>query len=195
GLSAGCDVFHYAGHTDVSGGRGTPTPRGDNARPSTHPGAAGPPTKLMDKLEAVEQPAPRAAREVLAARLTRAGTRLAVFNACNSGLWPFVRPLMRAGVPAVIGVQGLISNLAALNFAEMFYKALAVGLSLDEALTYARLYVIEPERSHYPCDWGRFMAYMPVESAVLFPRPAGEQIRKHQDAIRAGRQHTIDNLP
>ena len=28
---------------------------------------------------------------------------------------------------------------------------------------------------YYPCDWGRFMAYMPIESAVLFPRPEGDQ--------------------
>ena len=194
-LSVGCDVFHYAGHTDVSNGRGTLTQRVNSARLSTQLDEADLRTNLMESLEDVAQPASWTASEVLAARLTRAGTRLAVFNACNSGLWPFVRPLMRAGVPAVVGVQGLISNIAALNFAEMLYKSLAVGLSLDEALTYARLYVIEPERSSYPCDWGRFMAYMPVESAVLFPRPAGEQIRKHQDAIRAGRQHTIDNLP
>ena len=119
----------------------------------------------------VRGPAAWSDSEVLAPRLARGRTRLAVFNACNSGLWPFVRPLMRAGIPAVVGVQGLVSNIAALNFAEKFYQSLAVGLSLDEALTYARLYVMQPGRSYHPCDWGRFMAYMPADSAVLFPRP------------------------
>ena len=203
-LSAGCDVFHYAGHTEVGNGCGTLIQLVHAARlmaqlevvdhAASAVAAYTPPIDLSESVEAIEQPAAWTASDVLAARLARAGTRLAVFNACNSGLWPFVRPLMRAGVPTVIGVQGLISNIAALNFAEMFYKSLAVGLSLDEALTYARLYVIEPERSYYPCDWGRFMAYMPIESAVLFPRPEGDQIRKQQNEIRAGRKHTIDNL-
>ena len=130
----------------------------------------------------------------LASLLARAGTKLAVFNACNSGFWPFVRPFMRAGVPAVVGVQGLVSNLAALNFAEKLYQSLAVGLSLDEALTFARLCVVEPERSYYDCDWGRFMAYMPTESAVLFPRSERSAIRRRQQTVRAERAQTIEGL-
>jgi hypothetical protein len=203
-LAAGCDVFHYAGHTDVGDGRGTLIQRVHAARFTAQVesadyqaavGAASPSRlDLSGSIEALEPAADWTASEVLAGRLMRAGTRLAVFNACNSGLWPFVRPLMRAGIPTVIGVQGLISNIAALNFAEMFYKSLAVGMSLDEALTYARLYIMEPERSYYPCDWGRFMAYMPVESAVIFPRPADDRIRKQQSEIRAERQRTIDDL-
>ena len=96
-----------------------------------------------------------------------------MFNACNSGFWPFVRPLVQAGIPAVVGVQGLVSNLAALNFAEKLYQSLAVGLSLDEAMSYARLWVVENSRSHYDCDWARFMVYMPTDSAVLFSPLAG----------------------
>ena len=102
---------------------------------------------------------------------------------------------MRAGIPAVVGVQGLVSNIASLNFAEKFYQSLAVGLSLDEALTYARLYVMQPERSYHPCDWGRFMAYMPADSAVLFPRPEAASMRKRQDAVRAGREQALDAMP
>jgi hypothetical protein len=63
-----------------------------------------------------------------------------------------VRPFLRAGIPTVIGVQGSVSNLAALNFAVSLYKSLAVGLSLDEALTYAGLYVVKPGRSYCECD-------------------------------------------
>src|SRR6185436_16027439 len=129
---------------------------------------------------------------VLALRLSRAGTKLAVFNACNSGFWPFVRPFIRAGVPAVVGVQGLVSNIAALNFAEKLYQSLAVGLSLDEALTFARLWVVESPRSYYDCDWGRFMAYMPTESAVLFPRFEQSAIRRQQRTVRAERAQTIE---
>lgn len=94
----------------------------------------------------------------------------------------------------MIGVQGLVSNLAALNFAAKLYESLAVGLSLDEALTYARLYILEPGRSYYECDWGRFMAYMPAESAVLFPRPQGKPILRQQNQVRRSREQTINDV-
>jgi hypothetical protein len=85
-------------------------------------------------------------------------------------------------------------SIAALNFAEKLYKSLAVGLSLDEAMTYARLYVMDPARSHYDCDWGRFMAYMPTESAVLFPRTEEETIRKRQQEMRKARAQTVQDV-
>jgi hypothetical protein len=197
-LSEGCEVFHYSGHTDVDDGRGTMVHcaraevlrRFSEAQPSESAGI-----DVDDRMEALKTPAAWADSEVLAARLAAGGTRLAVFNACNSGLWPFVRPLMRAGLPAVVGVQGLVTNIAAMNFAEKFYQSLAVGLSLDEAMTYARLYLMQPGRSSYPCDWGRFMAYMPADSAVLFPRPAEDKMKARQDAVRAARAETLNAMP
>lgn len=197
-LTSGCDVFHYAGHTDIADGRGTLVHRVRSATLREFDRAVGEnnaSAHIEGMMEAFAKPASWSDSEALAQRLARGGTRLAVFNACNSGLWPFVRPLMRAGIPAVIGVQGLISNVAALNFSEKFYQSLAVGLSLDEALTYARLYVMQPGRSFYPCDWGRFMAYMPADSAVVFPRPELAAIRKRQDVVRAERKHTLDAMP
>jgi len=198
-LAQGCDVFHYAGHTDITDGRGTMVHRAraatlnafNNAVAySTTPGIA-----IEAPMEACRTPADWSGSDVLATKLARGRTRLAVFNACNSGLWPFVKPLMRAGIPAVVGVQGIVGNVASLYFAEKFYQSLAVGLSLDEALTYARLYVMQPGRSSYPCDWGRFMAYMPADSAVLFPRPEGAGMRERQEAVRAEREQTLDLMP
>jgi hypothetical protein len=194
-LADGCDVFHYAGHTDVTDGQGTLVHRVRAATLKAFDEAVGrtavPSVAIPGPMEAVAKPAAWSSSEVLAARLARGRTRLAVFNACNSGLWPFVQPLMRAGIPAVIGVQGLVSNVASLNFAEKFYQSLAVGLSLDEALTYARLYVMQPGRSYHPCDWGRFMAYLPTDSAVLFPRPEQTAMRERQNEVRAGRTQTV----
>jgi len=194
-LANGCDVFHYAGHTDVTGGIGTLVHRVRAATLLAFDESVGrtsmPSVVIPGPIEAVAKPAAWSSSEVLATRLARGRTRLAVFNACNSGLWPFVQPLMRAGIPAVIGIQGLVSNPAALNFAEKFYQSLAVGLSLDEALTYARLYVMQPGRSVHPCDWGRFMAYLPTDSAVLFPRPERTEMRKRQNQVRAGREQTV----
>jgi CHAT domain len=200
-LSQPCDVFHYAGHTEVVDARGTLVQLVNSARLETQLAhlqlkpsvpAYTPPFDSTQSVEAVQHRAAWTTSDHLATRLARAGTRLAVFNGCNSGLWPFVKPLMDARIPAVIGVQGLVSNLASLNFAEAFYKSLAVGLSLDEALTYARLYLVEPGHRYYDCDWARFMAYMPIESAVLFPRSEKSRIRHRQNEIRADRIQTID---
>ncbi len=188
-LDAGCSVFHYAGHVDLEVNRGALVQR---ASADLMSGRRQPDERGW--LEALPQHAAWAWSDVLAPRLSRTGTRLAVFNACNSGFWPFVRSFMRAGVPAVIGVQGLVSNIAALNFAEKLYSALAVGLSLDEACTYARLYVMDPERSYYDCDWGRFMAYMPTEAAVLFPRSDRSTMRRRQQRLRQARQETVHEV-
>jgi hypothetical protein len=188
-LAQGCDLFHYAGHTEVEDGRGTMV-----QLVSTEFYARDPYLTDVPRLEALPNRAAWAWSDILALQLSRAGTKLAVFNACNSGFWPFVRPFMRSGVPAVVGVQGLVSNIAALNFAEKLYQSLVVGLSLDEALTYARLRVVEPEHSYYDCDWARFMAYMPTESAVLFPRSERSLIRRQQQRVRTDRAKTIEGL-
>ena len=95
-----------------------------------------------------------------------------------------MRPLMAQGLPATIGVQGAVRNDAALAFSSALYSALAVGLSLDEAVSRARLTVLRlgmTDTSKHPSqrpvfisanDWLRFMVYMPTQEAVLFPRPA-----------------------
>lgn len=105
-----------------------------------------------------------------------------------------MRPFLLAGIPTVIGVQGSVSNLAALNFAVSLHKSLAVGLSLDEALTYARLYVVKPGRSYYECDWGRFMAYMPPDTAVLFPRTTPKAIQQRQHQVRVERESAVHDV-
>ena len=120
---AGCDLFHYAGHTEMEDGRGAMVQLASAELMAEN-------RQLTDvsRLEALPNRSAWAWSDVLALRLSRASTKLAVFNACNSGFWSFVRPFMRAGVPAVVGVQGLVSNIAALNFAEKLYQSLAVGL-------------------------------------------------------------------
>jgi hypothetical protein len=188
-LDAGCGVLHYAGHVDLEAERGALVQLASAK-------VLGGQRQWDDlpSLEALPERARWAWSESLAPRLARGGTRLAVFNACNSGFWPFVRPFMRAGLPALIGVQGLVSNIAALNFAEKLYSSLAVGLSLDEALSYARLYVMDPARSYYECDWGRFMAYMPADSSVLFPRSERSAIRRRQQRLREAREQTVHDV-
>ncbi|HEY0992399.1 MAG TPA: CHAT domain-containing protein [Kofleriaceae bacterium] len=204
-LRGGCDVFHYAGHTDLEDGRAVLVELASSRALNIFAADGARRLDAVERkkagadaghrgLEAVPRRSDWSFAEKLAPLLGRAGTRLAMFNACNSGYWSFVRPFMRAGIPAVIGAQGLVSNLAALNFAEKLYQSLAVGLSIDEAMTYARCYLATEGRSYHPCDWSRFMVYLPTDSAVLFPRSERPPIRRKQQDVRAGRDDTLEKM-
>jgi hypothetical protein len=171
------DIFHYSGHTDVESGEGYLI-----ARDVDFPQGQSPVLRLY--------------ANALGSLLRRAGTSLAVFSACNSGNWAFVEPLLRAEVPVVVGVLGLVEVRVATAFCQQIYSALAIGLSLDEAVTWARLHLLEPgvlpEFSQW--QWGTFMVYMQTPEAVLFPRPRKPQVTEQQNAARQARQVTIINV-
>lgn len=193
-LATPIDIFHYAGHVEAEG-------------PEAHflqlvRWEEGGPI-----LEARPHPSPWTRALHLAPRLKAAGTRLAVFNACNSGHWPFVRPFMEAGLPALMGVQGSVTNDAALVFSSELYGALAAGLSLDEATTQARLGVLDltlKDPADRPAhlrkvqvsanDWLRFMVYMPVAEAVLFPRSDRQAAGRAKREARARRADRLETL-
>jgi len=190
-LATPIDIFHYAGHVEA-----------DNDDACFIQCAHGDGT--ICPAEAASAPAPWTRARVLAPRLKTAGTRLAVFNACNSGNWHFVRPFMQAALPAFIGVQGSVSNDASLAFSAALYGALAAGLSVDEALTHARLAVLDlalreapdtpaaQRRVHVSAnDWLRFMAYMPTGDAVLFPRPERGSEKREARQRRAAQLDTL----
>jgi CHAT domain-containing protein len=120
-LKAPAAILHYSGHTDATQGRGYLV-REVNSQGSV-------PLQTMDS-------------EELANLLHNAQTRLAVFSACNSGRWVFAGPLLRAGLPALIGTQGSVSVQGAAMFSEKLYAALAVGLTLDEAIIGARFQLV-----------------------------------------------------
>jgi hypothetical protein len=161
------EIIHYSGHTDREGARGY----------------------LLREVSARRRD--RFFSDDLAPRLVRAGTRLAVFSACNSGAWPFVQPLLQAGVPAVIGAHGIVTNVGSIEFFGTLYAGLAVGLSLDEALTHARLHLFGRSTAAYPTEWGRFMVYLPAAEAVLFPRPTTPSVRREQAAVRTARRDAV----
>ncbi len=172
-LATPAAIFHYSGHTDVAEGHGY------LVRDLQQGQVGG--TLLSEALDGL---------------LVRAGTRLAAFSACNSGRWSFVGPLIRAGVPVVIGVQGTVFNVTAAAFFEKLYASLALGMSLDEAVSWARLHLLEPGVGlpQDSSEWGAFMVYMPTTEAVLFPRPRTRAVRQRQDAARRQRQVTIYNV-
>lgn len=185
-------IFHYSGHTDVAHKRAylvreVCVGQGDqtNVDP-VYVRQMGAQSVHYDPLFS----------EALGTMLQRAKTRLAVFSACNSGRWAFVEPLIRAGVPVIVGTQGKSSVKALAAFCGRLYSSLAVGLSFDEAVTSARLHVLEVARfsGDISYEWGAVMVYMPTSDAVLIPRPRGRHVRERQEAAQRERQQTIEKV-
>lgn len=177
-------IFHYAGHTDAEEGR-------------SYLAKERIPPKLVSQ---------GLSNEWLSTLLQRAGTKLAVFSACNSGRWDFVEPFIRADIPAVIGTQGLISTGGAILFFQKLYYCLVIGLTLDEAVILARLYLSDELLGgrvssqdgkvligRESCEWGSFMVYMPAIDACLLPKPHEQDIIKPQQAAR-DLPHTTINV-
>jgi hypothetical protein len=163
-LADGAAIVHYAGHCDLAGARGY----------------------LVREANADDRGI-RLFSDEFASGLRAAKTRLLVLNACNSGRWPVVEPLLRSGVAAIIGIRGVVSNVSAIAFCEVLYAALSVGLSVDEAVTFARQRLLLEAPSGYPCEWGSFMVYMPTRESVPFPRRATRAVRAQQTALRKER--------
>jgi hypothetical protein len=173
-LKAPAAILHYSGHTDALGGSIGYLVCQVGAQGS------GAPQKMFS--------------QELANLLHDAQTRLAVFSACNSGRWVFAEPLLRAGLPALIGTQGSVSIQGASMFCEKLYASLAVGLTLDEAIIGARFQLLKEGgfNGHESVEWGTFMVYMPATDATLFPR-AKEQsnVTSLQEAARRDSQQAI----
>ena len=117
--------------------------------------------------------------ERLAQNLSGRGVRLAVLSACEGARrdpvngWTGVAPaLIRAGIPAVVGMQSPIAANDATAFNQSFYRALAAGQSVDAAVIDGRLAILNRSREDER-DWGIPVLYLRADEGVLFPRPAG----------------------
>ena len=114
-LRQGVDIWHFAGHGDQAG--------------------------LV-----FEDGAGRAAvveAGTLGLLLAGEGVRLTVLNACRAGLGggqatSVAGALVRAGVPAVIAMQGNLDDTAAAALAQGLYAALSAGQPADRAVTAGR---------------------------------------------------------
>lgn len=168
------DIFHYSGHANVENGNGYLVAR--DMAPKGH---------RNELLYA----------STLGPLLRRAGTTIAVFSACNSGNGEFVGPLLQSGVPVVVAAQGGVYVDVAIAFCQRLYSALALGLSLDEAVTWARLHLLEPGvlGEALQWQWGIFKVHMQTPEAVLFPRPRVQKVADQQNAARQARTQTIIN--
>lgn len=165
GIEPETAIFHYAGHVDFDA-------RGRAYCVRELPGS-------MDLARA---------RKImlteLAATLRRTQTRLVVLSACNSGLWPAVQPLVAAGMPVVIGINGAIASVSTIEFCTRLYEALGIGLTIDEAVGAARRATMEWGARNGLFDWGLVMVYAQAADAVLFPRSASAAVTKKQTALR-----------
>jgi CHAT domain len=169
----GAAIFHYAGHCDFD----------DDGR-----------AYLLREMPMTVplEPDDKVYVDVLAPALAGAGTRLVVMSACNSGFWSAVKPLLDAGIPAVLGVNGAVANESTIEFCAKLYESLAVGLTLDDAVVRARLHIMEwGGRNHGLFDWGLYMVYMPSQKSTLFPREATRAVKTRQNAVREDHASTV----
>jgi hypothetical protein len=90
--------------------------------------------------------------------------RLVVLNACAGAMHDsesvfsgVAQGFIRRGVPAVVGMQAAITDKAAIHLARYFYRELALGRPVDEALTEARLRL---QGNGNLIEWGTPVLYM-----------------------------------
>jgi hypothetical protein len=172
-LEAACEgahMFHFAGHASFIWQDGAQT--------------AGSGTIYLEDEQGDTRPV-----EVdrLALTLRRAGVRVVLLGGCETGrrdgvnAWSGIAPaLMHVGIPAAVAMQYAIYDDAAIAFARRFYQALAVGLSLDEAVTAGRLAILNCGRPN-DVEWGVPVLYMRSGDGVIFPEMA------HDPALEAAR--------
>jgi hypothetical protein len=160
-------IFHFAGYTRAENGKGF----------------------LIREIDPPPFPdCPRLDSETISDLLKKAGTKLAFFSALDSCRWDFVEPLVRADIPSIIGMYGATTIPGGILFAQKLYEAMAKGLSLDEAVTWARLQVLQ---AGYTCDWGQFVVYMPTSTPILLPRSKRPEVIRYQKEARQQREQTV----
>jgi hypothetical protein len=175
-LASGAAVVHYSGHTVIEGETGY--------LERIHLAPDAPPVRTEDG---------RMSSAQFGTLLRQARTRLAVFSACNSGRWEFVGPLLENDLRAFIGVQELVSVSGAAKFSHALYSTLAIGLSLDEAVSWGRAKVLEDDlfAGLQSFEWGAFMVYMPSADGILLPRPAVPSVLRTKGEVQQAIDKTI----
>lgn len=114
----------------------------------------------------------------------RSRLRLVVLNSClgteGDDSQPFssvAAGLIQSGIPAVIAMQSEISDDAAREIAETFYKSLALNMPVDAAMTEARRRIFLFDRGSL--EWATPILYMQVPDGQLFqfkPRVTGPPV-------------------
>ena len=136
--------------------------------------------------------------DLLALQLRDAGVRVAVLGACltgqrdDVGSWSSAaEALLKAELGAVVGMQFTVLDTSARSFAEHFYRALSVGLSIDEAVAAGRVAVAV---AGDPRGWATPTLHLRSPDGMIFTEfasnPALETPRAtaHQEIDRLNRE-------
>ncbi|MCC3473864.1 MULTISPECIES: CHAT domain-containing protein [unclassified Microcoleus] len=173
-LIAGADIFHFAGHGKF--------------KQSISDDSGGYILLLGEDGKSAPMPA-----ESLAVNLQSRGVQLVFLGACETGrrdeqnAWSgVVTNLMAAGIPAAIAMQYKIWDESAIAFSGTFYKALAAGLPLEQAVSLGRIAVFnqcdalkdKEQRQKYWRDWGVPVLYCRVRGNFVLPTIMTESHRK-----------------
>jgi hypothetical protein len=101
--------------------------------------------------------------------------RLVVLNSCEGSRTALADPfagaaqtIVQQGVPAVIAMQFVISDAAAITFAGEFYAAIADGYPVDTAVTEARVAISTRQRGS---EWGTPKLFMRATDGILWRVP------------------------
>ena len=150
-------VVHYMGHGDFDSGLGGQV--------------------IMERADGSAQPI---SGDTFATWLQDEPLRLVFLNACNtgktgqqSGLHPFAgvaSSLIGSGVPSVVAMQFPITDEAAIIFAQTFYKRIAQGLPVEQAVSEGRKGLLDRQGS----EWATPVLYMRAADGDLFDRSKEE---------------------
>ena len=157
-------IFHFAGHGNFE--------KQQSAKPGAFEGTGS--LILEDEYDLPEV----LDADTLAVRLSNAGVRLAVLGACQTAerddvnVWGSVaESLLKAELGAVVGMQFKVRDDSAIAFAEKFYNALAIGLSVDEAVTAGRVAVASLKDAK---GWANPALYLRAPDGVIFESIAAD---------------------
>lgn len=137
--------------------------------------------------------------ELLAVKLRDAGVRVAVLGACQTaqrddvGMWSSVaESLLKAGLAAVVGMQFPVRDKTSLEFAQHFYCALAVGLSIDEAVAAGRVAIAAAGDAR---GWATPVLYLRSPDGIMFPEFAARpQLAAAREQVQRGIQQDVGIL-
>jgi formylglycine-generating enzyme required for sulfatase activity len=160
-LEAGpCHVLHFIGHGALVSGKGMLLFEGEDGKSAP-----------VDALR-------------LSTLLRDRGVRLVVLNSCYGAhpSWddPWIgvaQDLVHKGIPAVVAMQSVITDRAALRFSQRFYRSLAENATIDTALSAARRSLFFHGDN---AEWGTPVLYTQSPDGNLFdvpPPSVGERVR------------------
>jgi hypothetical protein len=188
-LRGGADIFHFAGHGEFRERHGS-EPDEAGRRPATGALVVASPSgsQMGETIEAGE----------LGMWLRQAGIRLAVLGACDSArrdgisAWTSIGPaLVEAGVAAVVAMQDRVGDRHAIAFSRTFYRAVAAGLSVDEAVSLGRLAMYGEGPGN--AQWGIPVLSSRAPDGQLFPRPEDRPSRTAAELRTVVRQ-TVETI-